>query len=610
MWLAVIAVAGDMALTATLVFPVAVTIIVGVTLVPQLFWPGVAGIIFFAWLLRPGYRFQGRELKEDAPQLRRDIEALKQKLRVPGRMRVYLDDSFNAAAMQTRGFLGLLGTRCGLILGVPLLGALGREQVLAIIAHEFGHFSRRHGLLGQWLYRARVGWMEYARQVGDSDSVLDRAAAWYARKFVPVFSALTFAESRQCEYEADSDAALAVGGRPFAEALTRAVVVGRYWEKELLRQLNAWQLELPEPPNDFLQRFAHRTRQLDSANLESRLKEEMRAPSSSLDTHPSLSDRLQALQQQPAVASPADVAGEVLLGAAWPKVVAEFNDKWAREQAPSWLAQHLRLKHVVKPLLDADERTARSWSVELRLARTLALWRVDAAAGVPALRELHELAPEHRRIRFAYAAALLAEGEESGVERMEALARENPAFRVEALKRVLAYFERKADTRQIERWSPWLARASQSLEEAKSAVVLQAERGQAQASSLAARERALIADAARLDPCVVCAWLLEGSAAFRYSPDREPLAVVTHLLALVVDPEEARKRAQDEETVARRYAALLREVLPPDEACAVRTFFTTEGRPAVYKPNCELALYATDDARLSLSEGLGKNDWV
>jgi len=608
LWLASIAVAGDLALTATLVFSVAAMFLIGVVLYPPLFWWGVAGIAFFVWLARPGARFEARELAEPPAQLQQEIDALRAKLRVPGRMRVYLDDSFNAGAMQTRGFFGLFGTRCGLVLGVPLLTALSREQVLGIIAHEFGHFSRKHGILGQWLYRARVGWLQYAKAVSDSDSVLDRAAAWYARQFVPYFSALTFAESRRCEYEADSDAVSAAGGAAFAQALTRTAVLGKYWQGELSAQVGAWQLELPQPPGDFLERFATAVRQIEDARLRSWLDERLREPSSAIDTHPSLSERLRAVDQPAALVAPADTAGEALLGAAWPKAVGEFNQSWLKEHAPGWLAQHLWRKHIAEPLLRADTVTVRSWAPERQLARALAVRRQDPRLGLRALRELHQTAAEPR-VRFAYAAALLAEGDESGVELMESLAREQPAFRAEAFGRVVAHFERKGDHPRAERWSAWMVRARESLDQAIATFVARAEGGQAAPSTLAAPERAVIAEAARRDACVAGAWLLGGPARLRYAADREPIEIEAHLLALAIDPQEAGRLGQDEERIAERYRRLARMVLPPDEACVARSFFTTEGRPEVYKPNSEFSLYATDEARLPSAEGFTKCDW-
>jgi Zn-dependent protease with chaperone function len=604
-WLALIAIAGDFALTLTLVFPIAATIVIGVVLYPPLFWIGIAGIVFFVWLFRPTFRFHGRELIEPAPRLEEELAALKRKLGVPGRMRVYLDDSFNAAAMQTRGYFGIVGTRCGLILGVPLLLAVSREQLLAVIAHEFGHFSRRHGLLGQWLYRARVGWMEYAKQVRASDSLFDVATAWYAEQFVPYFSKRTFVESRQCEYEADADAMLAVGTQAFAQAMTRIAVVGRYWEKEMPKQVRAWQLESQEPPADFLMRFDRGIGACASAQLESWLNDEMRAPSTWIDTHPSLSERLHAANQQPMLVAPSAIAGETLLGEHWPKVLAEFNDKWRKDMRPGWLAQHLRLKHIVQPLLAADA----GGMPEQRLARALALREADAAAGLANLCALQQANPEHKRIRFAYAAALLEENDEEGVGVMHILAREDPAFRLRAFQRVLAYYERKGNTRQIQRWSAWLKQLSPQVGQAKAAFVTEAERGAARASSLAAGERAVISEAARLDRAVAGAWLLEGQAKLTYAEGRGSLPVGAQLLTLAVDTEQARASDQDEESIARRYEGLLRTLVPPDQLTVARTYFTTEGRPDLYAPNSEFALFATDDSRLKAAVGFEKCDW-
>ena len=174
---------------------------------------------------------------------------------------------------------------------MPLLLVLDRRQVLAIIAHEFGHFSRRHGRLGNWLYRARVGWMLYAEQVSESDSTFDQAAAWYARHFVPFFSARSFVHSRQCEYEADADAALAAGSDTVARALTRLMVLARLWHERLPRRIAIGSCKRPNRPPIFYERFATLPRML-LGRPETGLNKELNgeaAPSGWLDTHPSLS---------------------------------------------------------------------------------------------------------------------------------------------------------------------------------------------------------------------------------------------------------------------------------------------------------------------------------
>src|SRR5262245_26623206 len=92
--LALIAIAGDFALTALLVLPIAASIGITALWVHSVtyYWICGLGIVLLVWLVRPTFRFTGRELTPaEAPALYEELAALKRKLQVPGRMRVYLD---------------------------------------------------------------------------------------------------------------------------------------------------------------------------------------------------------------------------------------------------------------------------------------------------------------------------------------------------------------------------------------------------------------------------------------------------------------------------------------------------------------------------------------
>ena len=583
--LALVALSGDLALTATQVAPIALPIVIGVLFinVELYYWAGAAAIVLFAWLVRPRFHFEGREIAfADAPRLYEQLAELRGRLRVPGRMRIYVDGSFNASATETGGALGLFRPQFALTLGIPLLMTLTREQVAAVMAHELGHFSRRHGRLGHWVYRARVGWLRYAEQVAESDSPFDRAAAWYAQQFAPAFSRWSFRYSRHCEYEADADAAFAAGGRSLAEALTRIAVIAGVWEVRLPREVATWQLQSPVAPENFYEKFAMAIRNSSRSELDSWLEAALRAPSTTFDTHPSLSERLQSLQEKPVLIEAGAPAGESLFGDSWPKVLAEFNARWKNASQPDWVPEHLLLKHIAQPLLAADDAAAAAWGADRRLARAKALRAIDPAAGMAALRALHEANGANKRIRFAYAAALLKDNDPAGVELMEAVAREDAAFRVEAFSRVLSYYERQGATKQIERWAAWLRRASGDLAEAVATFLQAVQDGQGRPSTLPSAQRTVVGEAVRLDPCVEGAWLLEGSSQLRFSGERPPTPIILHVLALAIDPDEAQRLGEDEETIAARYERLARRLLPPDQVPIVRTYFTTEPLPAIY----------------------------
>ena len=87
--LVALAIAGDVALTTVQVIFIAMPILVGMVFVNNryIYWLGAGAIVLLIWLVRPTYRLQGRELKRDeAPKLFSEIDALRKKLQVPGRM--------------------------------------------------------------------------------------------------------------------------------------------------------------------------------------------------------------------------------------------------------------------------------------------------------------------------------------------------------------------------------------------------------------------------------------------------------------------------------------------------------------------------------------------
>jgi Zn-dependent protease with chaperone function len=603
--LAVLAVAGDIALTAIqVILPLAAIVLFGVLnallllgalpAIPVLFyWVGGAALIFLVWLARPIFRFDGRELTaQEAPDLHAAIIELRRTLQVAGRMSVFLDDSLNAGAAESRGLLGLFGTRFAITLGVPLLAALSRDQVLAVIAHELGHFSRRHGRLGHWLYRVRVSWIHYAQQMSASDYPLNRAAAWYSAHFVPFFSIRCFVHSRQCEYEADADAALAVGSERVAEALTRIAVIARLWNDFFPRQVVRWQIAAPQPPADYYERFAAAARTWSLSEQQPQLAEALRVPAGWIDTHPSLAERLASLGQKAALVTVAENAGAALLGERWSSILEEFSARWLREARPDWIIEHLRFKHITGALLDANEETVSGWNDDKRLAHANVLRRLDPAAGLAELRSLYSRKPAHAHVRLAYGAALLDKNDQSGVEVLENLAKESSTvqssmLRVSSCGHLLAYFARNGDSEQTERWSKLLGRAADRQAEAISAFFAEADGGHASVTTLPADATTVLAEAINLDPCVTHGFLLEAGV---QKTAKGGAAARIRALVLLLDPTNLGRSGQYDTDVAARYRRALAAVIAPDDIPAVRTYFTTEAVPGIYQPSSKYAL--------------------
>jgi Zn-dependent protease with chaperone function len=124
----------------------------------------------------------------DASELFELIDKLRRSLGAPRFHHVLITDEFNAAVVQTPQ-LGLLGWyRNTLLIGLPLMKALTRQQLAAVLAHEFGHLAGGHGRLGNWIYRLRFGWVRLAQALQERRSLGSFAFRPFFKWYAPYFS--------------------------------------------------------------------------------------------------------------------------------------------------------------------------------------------------------------------------------------------------------------------------------------------------------------------------------------------------------------------------------------------------------------------------------------
>lgn len=592
---ALLSVFGDATLTAALVLPIALPILIGLAFFPYqyFFWIGGIALVFFIWVVRPSPRFSAREVKPDeAPALHDAIRDLQQKLNMPGSVSVALDESFNAAAVEGKSFFGF-GAKRTLLLGVPLLCALSRDQVLAIVAHEFGHFSRRHGALGHWIYRARVGWLHYAEQSHDDDSAFEKAATLFAEWFVPMFSSYSFVLARRCEYEADADAAFALGAPAVADALVQVHVKGAMWHEMSAKRTRDWQRDMPEPPEGMHALWSREARGADADEERRLLDRELAEPSGLLDTHPSLADRLAAMQSAGALdTSHGPCAGEAFFGEKWTALSAEFDRNWRSAALPGWRFAHFRFKYLVQPLLDDDaaaEAPAPSGAhassqaergVEAMLARAHLLMDDKPEEVKTALTALRRDHPDHAGICFALAKATLPADPDAAADLLRKAARLDATYEVPACRLLIAMANARSLHADAEKHRLTLQRALKPHRAAGERFALAIEMGKFAAPSLDANALAVMRESLRGTDAVVQGWILEkriDSSAPNAADDAPSARQSGYCVVLRIDPE---KGGSISDEIGDQSLAELSSLVSPNALVLSRVIFTTETMPS------------------------------
>ncbi len=277
-----------------------------------------------------------------APRLFDELDRLTRVLKTPAIHEVRLSDEFNAALVQVPR-LGPLGwPRRTLVIGLQLLMALTPTQARAVVAHELGHLSRRHGVARRWVYQARDNWCRvweaYSHDHSWGGGLMRRFFEWYA----PYFGAYSFVLARSFEYEADRVAAKITSREETGAALIATSVKADAVKEEFWPQLLGQAERQAQPVTNAYLLLAKylRALRLEPHTLATRLRAAVAPRTAIHDSHPALADRLMALKARPIPPRPMRrSAAQLWLGDRYEQILENFSNHWAEQHLKEWHAR-------------------------------------------------------------------------------------------------------------------------------------------------------------------------------------------------------------------------------------------------------------------------------
>jgi Zn-dependent protease with chaperone function len=490
------------------------------------------GLTVVALLRAIAVRFErpeGLELRRDqAPALFAEIERIRRLGRVPRIHRVLVTSDLNAAVAQTPR-LGILGwPHNDLLVGLPMMLALSPDTFRAVLAHELGHLSGRHGRAGAWVYRVRATWMQVLGALEARRSWLGRVLLAFFRWYGPFFGAASFALAREQERAADRFSAAATDPRRAADALAAVDVADWALERRFWPAMMRSTVERPEPPAGYLEaleaevRAAHRDPEAERV-----LAAALRRRSRGVDTHPALAERIAALGEPPRLPPPFPAtAAARLLGPSLEAVRAALDRRWREGVSEGWRRAHAEKASQARRLaeLEAAAEAAPLGPSEAWERASLAedLRGLDAA--LPLARDAAERHPDHAPARYGLGRLLLARGEADGAAHVRHAMALDPDAELPGAQ-LLASFHLSRGENDLA--TPWIARA-EALGDARERAV--AERSEMRATddviphALPPGEVAALVAPVRAHPRVKRAYLARKR--LRHFPDRDPVYVL------------------------------------------------------------------------------------
>lgn len=230
--------------------------------------------------------------REHEPVLWQTVEDLARRVRTAPPDEIRLVPEVNAAVAEETRFLGLKAVRRRMYVGLPLMQTLTVDEMRAVLGHELGHYSGAHTRLGAPVYRGRVSLLATVQGL-DRHPFVQRLFTWYAKLYLRISQAV----SRRQELEADAFA-VAIGGRQaMAEALRKIHYTAAAWDLYTggyLSMAGAGGFRPAAVFGGFQSLLNDPSRQAELAELAARPEE-----TSPYDSHPSLAERLAALERLP-----------------------------------------------------------------------------------------------------------------------------------------------------------------------------------------------------------------------------------------------------------------------------------------------------------------------
>jgi Zn-dependent protease with chaperone function len=363
---------------------------------------------------------QGRVLRRrEAPKLFAMIEEIRKRAGVGALHDVQLVGDMNAAIVETPRFGGLFGWRRHLLIGLPLLLTHSTAEMRAILAHELGHLSGKHGRIGAWSWRVRETW---SRVLGSLDArsgvvtrVLRRLFHWYGDHLM----ATTLVQARTHEFDADRLSAEITNAETAARALAWACVVERLANERFWTPLWESLAERPTPPPP-LDSFLRRRAEILAPPYDDVLNEELARLTSIDDTHPALRERLQRLGfPRPAIALADRTAADELFGRATASFAAEFDRDWIQNAKPMWEQRRQEVEAARAQLAAAeatDDATPEDERLHTRAESLSQLGKEDESFDLYAA--LAERNPNDARAAFHLGRMLVARGDLAGIRHL------------------------------------------------------------------------------------------------------------------------------------------------------------------------------------------------
>jgi Zn-dependent protease with chaperone function len=147
----------------------------------------------------------GLTLPEDkAPELFKLVQQHHAYFKRPEIHRIVITANYELDIIKTPMWALPVWSTNTMVIGLPVLQSLSKEQFECVIARRIGQFSKRYNTLTNWLYQLRAIWQQYRVIYRKQNGFGFQPLKWYFAVYAPLYKMVSLHAARLDELNADT----------------------------------------------------------------------------------------------------------------------------------------------------------------------------------------------------------------------------------------------------------------------------------------------------------------------------------------------------------------------------------------------------------------------
>jgi len=375
---------------------------------------------FFAALSAKIPAPEGIEIsKEEFPEFYKMLEEIRVKINCPRIHHVKFDLSFNASAAEIPMY-GLFGVfRRYLVIGIPLMLALSKDELRAVIGHELGHLSKSHSKMSVKALRAENVWRKTYEELIKSGKDKNLFFKSFLIRYIPALNNALLSLRRENEYIADKAAEIVTDSATVAKTLVKIPLYDSYMDGVFWNRINALARVEEAPPKNLFQVMEKFFDEPLPEELSKQILDQiLKVQSLPCWTHPSTSERLEniganyELPKHRRVSALRDILGDKA-----DIVLSKANDIWVSDVNETWSKIYNSCEESRQKLKQLEEKKSqdRVLTDEEEIDRALLLEDMESVEfGLEAFKKLYDLKPDDLSIAYHLGRLMIKSGDPEG----------------------------------------------------------------------------------------------------------------------------------------------------------------------------------------------------